>query len=113
MRTREQKKEEEGATSLLTVNTLSIFDLLLTEVKSLNDCAVALDINLLKVLQQLATLTYETQQRTLCAEVVLVALEVLCKVADTVRKQRDLALGRTCIGVRLAVLTKKLLLFFC
>ena len=113
MRAREQKKEEEGATSLLTVNTLSIFDLLLTEVEGLNDCAVALDVNLLEVHQQLTTLTYKAQKCALGTEVVLVALEVLSKVADTVREQCDLALRRTGIGVRLAVLTEKLLLFLC
>ena len=45
--------------------------------------------------------------------VLLMSLEVLSKVADTVRKQRDLALWRTRIGVRLAVLAEKLLLFLC
>ena len=88
-------------------------DLLLTEVQSLNDSTVTLDIYLLQVLQQLTALTDHLQHRTLSAEVVTVVLEVLCKVADTVREQRDLALWRTCIGVRLAVLTEKLLLFLC
>ena len=86
---------------------------LLTKVEVLNDCAVALDINLLQILQQLATLTYQTQKCALGTEVVLVAFEVLCKVADTVREQCDLALWGTSVGVRLAVLTKKLLLFLC
>ena len=88
-------------------------DLLLTEVQSLNDSTITLDIYLLQVLQQLTALTDHLQHRTLSAEVVTVVLEVLCKVADTVREQRDLALWRTCIGVRLAVLTEKLLLFLC
>ena len=88
-------------------------DLLLTEVQSLNDSTVTLDIYLLQVLQQLTALTDHLQHRTLSAEVVTVVFEVLCKVADTVREQRDLALWRTCIGVRLAVLTEKLLLFLC
>ena len=55
----------------------------------------------------------QAQQRALGSEVVLVALEVFSKVADTVGKQRDLALGRTRVGVRLAVLAEKLLLFLC
>ena len=88
-------------------------DLLLTEVQSLNDSTITLDIYLLQVLQQLTALTDHLQHRTLSAEVVTVVFEVLCKVADTVREQRDLALWRTCIGVRLAVLTEKLLLFLC
>ena len=58
--------------------------LLLTEVKSLNNRAVTLDINLLQVHEQLTTLTYEAQQRTLCAVVVTIALHVLGKVVDTV-----------------------------
>ena len=90
-----------------------VYDLLLTEVEGLNDCAVALDVDLFQVHQQLTTLTNQTQQCALGAEVVLVAFEVLSKVADTVREQCDLALRRTGIGVRLAVLTEKLLLFLC
>ena len=87
--------------------------LLLTEVQSLDDSTVTFDVNLLQVLQQLTTLTYQAQQRTLCAEVVAVVFEVLSKVVDTVRKQGNLALRRTCVHVRLAVLTEKLLLFLC
>ena len=58
--------------------------LLLTEVKSLNDCAVTLDVNLLQLHKQLTTLTNNAQQRSLWAEVVTVALHVLGKVVDTV-----------------------------
>ena len=73
----------------------------------------ALDVYLLEVLQQLAALAYQAQQGALGAEIVAVVLEVFSKVVDTVGKQRDLALGRTRVGVRLAVLAEKLLLFFC
>lgn len=90
-----------------------ISDLLLTEVERLDNRAVTLDVNLLQVLQQLAALTYEAQQRTLRTEVVPVVFEVLSKVADTVREQGYLALRRTGILVGLAVLTEKFLLFFC
>ena len=84
---------------------------LFTEIERLDDCSVALDIDLFQILQQLAALADQTQQRTLRAEVVLVAFEVFRKVADTVGKQRDLTFGRTRVGVRLAVLAEKLLLF--
>lgn len=90
-----------------------LVQVLLTEVECLDNRTVTLDIHLLKVLEQLTALTYQAQKCALCTEVVLVALEVLSKVADTVRKQRDLALWRTSIRVRLAVLTEKLLLFLC
>ena len=81
------------------------------EVERLDDGAVALDVDLFQILQQRAALTDQAQQCALGSEVVFVALEVFCKVADTVRKQRDLALRRTRVGVRLAVLAEKLLLF--
>ena len=58
--------------------------LLLTKVECLDNRTVTLDINLLQVHKQLTTLTYKTQQRTLCAVVVTVALHVLGKVVDTV-----------------------------
>ena len=81
---------------------------LFTEIERLDDCSVALDIDLFQILQQLAALADQTQQRTLCTDVVFVAT----KVVDTVGEQRDLALGRTRVGVGLSVLTEKLLLFF-
>ena len=62
--------------------------------------------------EYLAALADQTQQRTLCTEVVFVATKVFRKVVDTEREQRDLALGRTRVGVGLSVLTEKLLLFF-
>lgn len=84
---------------------------LFTEIERLDDCSVALDIDLFQILQQLAALADQTQQRTLCTEVVFVATKVFRKVVDTEREQRDLALGRTRVGVGLSVLTEKLLLF--
>ena len=81
------------------------------KVERLDDRAVAFDVDLLQIFQQRAALTYQAQQCALGSEVVFVALEVFRKVADTVRKQRDLALGRPRVGVRLAVLAEKLLLF--
>ena len=46
---------------------------LFTEIERLDDCAVALDVDLFQILQQLAALADQTQQRTLCTEVVFVA----------------------------------------
>ena len=93
-----------------------VFRLILTslfsDAKPFDQSTISFDINLLEVLKQLAAFTDQTQQCALGAEVVLVCLEVIRKVVDTVRKQRDLTLGRAGIGVRLAVLAKKLLLFF-
>ena len=86
---------------------------LLAEVQLLYDSTVALDVHCLQVLQQLATLTDHTQHSAMRTEVVKVALEVLRKVGNTVRKQGNLTLGRTRVRVRLAVLTEKLLLFLC
>ena len=86
---------------------------LLAEVELLHDSTVALDVHLLEVLQQLTTLTNHTQHGALRTEVVTVVFEVLGKVGNTERKQGNLTLGRTRIRVRLAVLTEKLLLFFC
>lgn len=56
---------------------------LFTEIERLDDCSVALDIDLFQILQQLAALADQTQQRTLCTEVVFVATKVFRKVVDT------------------------------
>ena len=50
---------------------------LFTEIERLDDCSVALDIDLFQILQQLAALADQTQQRTLCTEVVFVATKVM------------------------------------
>lgn len=86
---------------------------LLSEVESFDDGPVSFDIDFLQILQQLATFSDQTQKGALRTEIVLVAFEVIGKVADTIGKQRDLTLWRAGIGVRLPVLTEKLLLFLC
>ena len=52
---------------------------LFTEIERLDDCSVALDIDLFQILQQLAALADQTQQRALRTEVVTVALHVLVR----------------------------------
>ena len=81
---------------------------LLAEVERFDDCAVAFDVYLLEILQQLTALADQTQQRALGTEVVPVVLEMLSKVADTVRKQRDLTFGRPVSVLDLPYLPKAL-----
>jgi len=58
--------------------------LLSTETELLDDVTVSLDVNLLEVIQNLATFTYEAEQTATCSNVLLVLLYVLGKVSDTV-----------------------------
>ena len=83
------------------------------EVERLDDGAVALDVTSFRYSSNARRLPTRRSSARWVPKFVFVALEVFCKVADTVRKQRDLALGRTRVGVRLAVLAEKLLLFLC
>ena len=90
----------------------SLRQALFTQAEFLDNRPVTLDINSLEVVEQSAALAHKAQKCALRTKVLLVALHVLCKVADTVGKERDLALGGTRIGIRLSVLTKDLLFFF-
>ena len=81
-----------------------------TQAESLHDRAVALDIGLLEVVEQTATLTHEQQQPTTAVVVVLVALQVLGQVGDAVRQQRDLHLRGAGVTLDGGVLGDDLLL---
>ena len=89
------------------------FRMLLAKVEGLHDLTVSLDIFRLEVVEKLTTLTYETKKSTLGVVVLLVVLEVLGQMSDTVGKQSNLALGRTGVNIRLSVLSENLLLFVC
>ena len=57
-----------------------------TETELLDDIPVSLDVNLLEVVQNLASLTDETEKGAARHHVFLVLLHVLGKVSDTVGK---------------------------
>ena len=64
---------------------------LFTKSESLDECAVALNVALAKVLQQLTTTTYHHGEAT-CSHVVLaVLLQVLSQVRNTISEQGNLA----------------------
>lgn len=71
---------------------------LLAETEGLDDGAVAVDVNLVQIIEQGATLTNELCQRTGGHKVLVMLLHVLGKVCDTIGKQRNLALCRTGVG---------------
>ena len=80
---------------------------LLTQTQGLDDSAVAVDIALLQVVEQGATLTYQSREGTLCAVVLAVLFHVLSEVSDTIGEERNLALGTTCVGCALSKLLKE------
>ena len=86
---------------------------LFTKVEVLHNLTVSLDVLALEVVKELATLTYEAEECTLCVVVLLVCLEVFCQVSDTVGKQSNLALWRTGVNIRLSVFAENLLFFVC
>ena len=81
---------------------------LLTQAESFDNCTIAVDVASLQVVEQGATLTYETGQGTLGAVVLAVLLHVLGQVLDAVAEQSNLALSTTGVGLTLAILFKDL-----
>ena len=67
-------------------NPLIVFSLnvLLTETKSLNNGAVALNVLVLEIVQQTATLTYKLNKRSVCAIIFMIGLDMLGQTVDTV-----------------------------
>ena len=70
---------------------------LLTKTESLDDGTVAIDIAVVQVVEQSATLADELGKRTGSDEVLVVLLHVLREVLDAVGEEGNLALCGTCI----------------
>lgn len=81
---------------------------LLTQTQCLDDSTIAIDIAALQIVEETATLTYETSQSTLCAVVLAVLLHVLGEVSDAAGEQGNLALCATGVGGTLAILLENL-----
>ena len=81
---------------------------LLTQAESFDNCTIAVDVAALQVVEQGATLTYETRQGTLGAVVLAVLLHVLGQVLDAVAEEGDLALCTASVGFSLTILFKNL-----
>ncbi|CDZ88735.1 conserved hypothetical protein [Rhodococcus ruber] len=84
--------------------------LLSTQTQTLDQRTVAVDVDLLDVLEQPATTTDQQQQAAAGVVVVLVLLQVLGQVLDALGEHRDLRLGRSGVGLVEAVLAEDLLL---
>ena len=83
---------------------------LLTQTESLNNGAVAINVVYIEILQELAATTYQLGERTSSNKVLVVLLQVLGEVLDTIGEQGNLALSRTRVGRALTILAKNLLL---
>src|SRR5437016_4188837 len=76
---------------------------LLAQSEAGDDRPVALDVVLLDVIEQAATAAYQHQEASTAVMVLLVGLQMLSEMLDAFGQQRDLHLGRPCIGVVRAV----------
>ena len=90
----------------------SLPSFLLSQTESLNDGAVTLDVNLLKVTEKVSSVTYHLKKTAAAVVVALVLLQVLGEVVDSVCENRDLNLGRACVAFSCLVLGNNCLLFF-
>ena len=81
---------------------------LLTQTESLNQCTIAIDVLVVEILQELAATTYHHGQRTSGAKVLVVLLQVLGEVLNTIGEQGYLTLDRTRVLGVLAILGENL-----
>src|SRR3954454_24887955 len=83
---------------------------LAAESETLDERAVARDVDVLEVAEQTTALTDHEEQTTTRVVVVLVLLQVLCEVFDALRQHRDLHLGGSGVtGVRRVLFDDRLL----
>ena len=81
---------------------------LLTQTQSLHNSTITIDIVGVEILQELTTATYQLCQRTSSSIVLVVLLQVLGEVLDTIREQCNLALSATSVCGALAKLGEDL-----
>src|SRR5688572_5431278 len=80
------------------------------QTETLDELAVARDVDIGEVAEQTTTLTDEEEQATTRVVVVLVLLQVLGEVLDSLREERDLDLGGSSVtGVRRVLFDDRLL----
>ena len=78
--------------------------------ETLDQRPVTVDVDVLEVAEQTTALTDHQEQTTTRVVVVLVLLQVLCKVLDALRQHRDLHLGGSGVtGVRRVLFDDRLL----
>ncbi len=87
--------------------------LLLSETELLNDSSVSLDVNLLKVVKKISSVTNHFEKAATAVVVLVVTLKVLGKVSYSVSKDSDLNLRRACVTFVSCVLFDNCLLFCC
>ena len=81
---------------------------LLTQTEGLDEFTIASDVLVVEILQELTTTTYHLGQCTSGTEVLVVLLQVLGEVLNTIGEQGYLALNRTCVLSVFAILAENL-----
>ena len=84
----------------------------LTDTQLCDYCAVALDILLLKVVEEVPSVTYHLQKPAAGVMILLVDLDVLGKLVDPLGEDSDLYLGRARVLIVLTVSFDNCCFFF-
>ena len=87
--------------------------LLLSDAELFNDSSVSVDVYLHEIVEKISSVTNHLKEAATAVVVLVVALEVLCEIVDSVSENRDLYLGRTCVALMCSVLFNNCLLFLC
>ena len=76
-----------------------VIKILLTNAKFFDSSSVSFDVLGLEVVEEVSSLTYHLKKASSGVMILLVYLEVLGKVVDSLSEDSDLYLGRTSIGL--------------
>ncbi len=84
---------------------------LLSEVQLLDDCTIAVDVNLLQITEEITSVTDHLQKTAAAVVVLHVGLQVLGQVVDAVGQNSDLNFGGTGVTLVDGILGNDCLLF--
>ena len=94
------------------LNRLPLLSCLLTDTESCDDRTISLNVDLDEIVEQRTALTDHLEEAAAGVMILLVDLEVLGQVVDSLGEQRDLNLGRTCVTLVSSILLHDSSLFF-
>ena len=94
-----------------TLHSIIFCQKLLSDVQLSDDRAVTLDVCLLKVVKKVSSVTYHLEKTAAAVVILVVSLEVLVERIDSVSKNSNLYLGRTCVTLVGSISFNNCLLF--
>ena len=104
-------KTNKGSEESAKTHSPTPYLFLLSDAELLDNSSVSFDVNSLKVVKKISSVTYHLKKTATAVMVVVVVLEMLVKRIDSVCENSNLHFGRTCVAFVNSIFSNDSLLF--